>query len=261
MFKRLYAVRFDRPASVGRNKACMIECTDMADERTDVIVKFTGCETGATGLIRESLAAFLAADLGLPIPEPILVEVPEGFSAGPDHPDVNTLIRNSSRLAFGSTALPSGYTIYAPSQPLRGPIVQRAVHIFVFDTLIANTDRAPRNPNCMVKGENAIIIDHDLAFILDALFWKEPWKLGGGDELAAPEKHIFWTLAKSHRFDFDDLKSRLKEISDDRLAEYISALPGDWSEGNNSALRIVEYIKNLRDNADSAFSEIQRVLQ
>lgn len=261
MFKRLYAVRFDRPAATGRNKACMIECTDEADLRTDVIVKFTGCETGPTGLIRESLAAFLAADLGLPIPEPVLVAIPDGFTAGPDYPEVNQLVSKSSKFAFGSTALPGGYTIYAPTQPLRGPVVQRAVHIFVFDTLIANTDRAPGNPNCLVKGENAIIIDHDLAFILDALFWKEPWKLGGGDELAAPEKHIFWTLAKNHDFDFVELKDRLLAITDNRLSEYVSALPDDWHSGNNSAQRIVEYIKNLRDNADSAFSEIQRVLQ
>jgi hypothetical protein len=167
----------------------------------------------------------------------------------------------SSRFAFGSTALPAGFTIYAPAMQLRGPVVERAAHIFVFDTLISNSDRAPSNPNCMVRGENAVAIDHDLAFMLDALFWKEPWKLGGGETIAAPDKHIFWSLAKAHDFDFAELKGRLMAISDERLGEYLDSLPSDWKIGNNSAERIVDYIKSLRDNADATFSEIQRVLQ
>lgn len=261
MFKHLYAVRFDRQASSGRNKACLIECADMTDQRTEAIVKFTGCESGPYGLIREALAAFFARDLDIAIPEPLLIEIRPEFTAGPNHAEVNAMMQSSSRFAFGSTALPPGYTIYAPTQPLRGSAVIRAAHIFVFDTLIANSDRAPSNPNCLVKGENAIIIDHDLAFMLDALFWKEPWKLGGGDELAAPDKHIFWELAKSNNFDFSELKLRLSEISDARLSEYLRALPDDWVQGNDSASRIVEYIRSLRDNADETFSELQRVLQ
>ncbi|MNF59191.1 hypothetical protein D3C84_407730 [compost metagenome] len=207
------------------------------------------------------MTAFFARDLEIPIPRPLLVEIIDGFSAGPAHPASNELIARSSRFAFGSTALPPGFTIYAPATPLRGPIVQRAAHIFVFDTLIANSDRAPKNPNCLVKGEDAIVIDHDLAFMLDVLFWKEPWKLGGGDELAASEKHIFWDLAKTHKFEFDELKARLVAITDERLEEYIDALPDDWKIGNDSAPRIVEYIRSLRDNADATFSEVQRVLQ
>lgn len=261
MFKHLYAFRFDRPLSVGRNKACLIECADMTNQRTEAIVKFSGCESGRTGLIREALTAFFARDLEIPIPRPLLIEIVDGFSAGPTHRVYDELIAKSSRFAFGSTAVPPGFTIYAPATPLRGPIVQRAANLFVFDTLIANCDRTPKNPNCLIKGENAIAIDHDLAFMLDALFWKEPWRLGGGDELAAPDKHIFWGLAKAHKFEFDELKEKLLEISGERLEEYIDALPDDWKSGNDSAPRIIEYIKSLRDNADATFSEIQRVLQ
>ena len=72
---------------------------------------------------------------------------------------------------------------------------------------------------------------------------------------------LLYNILLHHDFDFAELKARLLAITDDRLSEYVSALPGDWHSGNNSAQRIVEYIKNLRDNADSAFSEIQRVLQ
>lgn len=82
MFRTAYAVRFDRPARNGRNKACLLECADLAGVRIDVIAKFTACESGPTGLIREALAAFFAADLGLHVPEPILVEVPLGSAQG-----------------------------------------------------------------------------------------------------------------------------------------------------------------------------------
>lgn len=261
MFRRMYALRFDRPAGNGRNKACFIECADMSGQRTDVIVKFTGCESGPTGLIREAMAAFFAADLEMPIPAPVLVEIPAAFGAGSTYPEYDKLISQSSRFAFGSTALPAGYTIYSPALPLKGPLVQRAADIFAFDTFIVNPDRHPKNPNCLMKGDNLIVIDHDLAFLLDTLFWKEPWILGGGSALASPERHIFWENIKNQKIDYIKLQVALKAISDSRLDEYVSALPVDWHTGNETAKNTVNYLRKLRDNADSAFSEIQRVLQ
>lgn len=261
IFRTAYAVRFDRPARNGRNKACLLECADLAGVRIDVIAKFTACESGPTGLIREALAAFFAADLGLHVPEPILVEVPPRFSAGASFPEVDHMMATSSRYAFGSAALPAGYMIVAPALPVKGPMLQRAADIFAFDTFVANGDRHPRNPNCLVRGEDLAVIDHDLAFLMDAiLFWKSPWVLGGGESLADPEKHIFWHQIRAQKLDFTRLGECLKAITDARLDEYVAALPDDWKLGNQAAQNTVQYIKDLRQNADDAFSELQRVL-
>lgn len=262
MFRKVYATRFEKQAGNGRNKACFVTCMDMAGARTEAVVKFSALsESGVGTLVREALAAFFAADLGLPIPEPLLVELPELFtkSLATEHAQ---LIAKSGRYAFGSAKLAAGFQIFAPALRLADAHVQHAAEIFVFDTFIANGDRKPSNPNCLINGDDIAIIDHDISFLMKAiLFWKAPWTLGGGEELGQIDKHIFWTQVRDKKLSFPRLKAALVSITDQRLDEYIAALPDEWKAGNDIADGIVSYIKELRDNANQAFDEIQRVLQ
>lgn len=263
MFRKVYAVRFEKPAGNGRNRACFITCRDMTGERTEAVVKFSALsESGCGTLVREALAAFFAVDLGLPVPEPLLVEVSEMFKASLVQSEHSGLIAKSSQFAFGSTKLPAGYQIFAPAMRLAESQIQSAAEIYVFDTFIANFDRAPKNPNCLINGDSISIIDHDLAFLMDTiLFWKSPWKLGGGEELGQVDKHIFWSQVQQRKINLERLKSALLAISDKRIAEYIAALPHEWMHGNNIATEVTSYIQELRSNADHAFAEAQRVLQ
>lgn len=264
MFRKVYAVRFDKPAGNGRNRACFITCSDMAGERSEAIVKFSsGCESGVGALIREALSAFFAADLGLHIPEPLLVEVPTQFTAGPAFPEHSAFIATSSKYAFGSTKLAPGYQIVSPAHPVQGPMMQRAAEIFVFDTFTANYDRGPQNPNCLMQGDFVSIIDHELAFLMGSiLFWKSPWAVGGGEALSNVDRHVFWIHVRKQKIDFERMKSCLLMIDDARLDSYMAALPDEWlaGEGNIIASEIVSYIRDLRDNGDEAFNEVVRVL-
>lgn len=263
MFRKVYAARFEKPAGNGRNRACFLSCIDLAGQRTEAVVKFSALsESGCGTLIREAMAAFFAADLGLPVPEPLLVEATDAFKATllpSEHAD---LIVRSSQFAFGSTKLGAGFQIFAPAFRLDDGHIQCAAEIFAFDTFIANSDRAPRNPNCLLHGDYISIIDHDLSFLMGAiLFWKAPWELGGGDELSKVDKHIFWSQVKGKVLDFARLKAALMQITDERLVEYVAALPAEWLCGNSIADEVVSYIKRLRENADDAFAEVERVLQ
>lgn len=264
MFRKVYAIRFDKPAGNGRNRACFVTCADAAGVRSEAVVKFSsGCESGVGALIREALSAFFAADLGLQIPEPLLVEVPGQFSAGPSYPEHTAFIASSSRYAFGSTKLAAGYQIVSPAHPVSGPMIQKAAEIFVFDTFIANMDRGPQNPNCLMQGEFVSIIDHELAFLMGSiLFWKSPWAMGGGDSLNAVDKHVFWTHVRKQKIDLNRMKNGLIQIDDARLDEYLAALPDEWlaGKGNAIAVEIVSYIRDLRNNSDDAFNEVVRVL-
>lgn len=264
MFRKVYAIRFDKPAGNGRNHACFVTCTDLAGERYEAIVKFSaGCESGVGALIREALSAFLAADLGLHVPEPLLVEVPQQFTAGPAHPAENAFIAASCRYAFGSTKLAAGYQIVSPAHPIQGPMIQKAAEIFVFDTFTANYDRGPQNPNCLTQGDLVSIIDHELAFLMSAiLFWKNPWTKGGGDTLSMVDKHVFWIHVRKQNIDFERMKTCLLLIDDARLDLYVAALPDEWlaGQGNVIASEIVSYIRELRDNSTEAFNEVVRVL-
>lgn len=263
MFRKVYAARFEKAAANGRNRACFLTCVDLAGNRTEAVVKFSAMsESGHGTLIREALAAFFAADLGLPVPEPLLIEVPEAFVNVMATTEHGPLIAQSSRYAFGSEKLGAGYQIFAPAFRLTDGQLQCAAEIFAFDTFVANSDRAPHNPNCLFHGDYISIIDHDLSFLMGTiLFWKAPWELGGADELSRVDKHIFWVQVKQKNLSFERLKLALLDISDERLAEYVAALPADWMLGNNIAEEIVSYIKRLRENAHDAFAEVERVLQ
>lgn len=264
MFRKVFAVRFDKPAGNGRNRACFVTCADLEGNRTEAVVKFSsGCESGVGALIREALSSFFAADLGLQIPEPVLVEVPLQFTAGPAFPEHSAFIAASSRYAFGSTKLAAGYQIVSPAHPVQGPMIQRAAEIFVFDTFTANYDRGPQNPNCLMQGDFVSIIDHELAFLMGSiLFWKAPWTSGGAETLSNVDKHVFWIHVRKQKIDFERMKNCLHDIDDARLDAYKAALPDEWldEKGNAIATEIVSYIRDLRDNSTEAFNEVVRVL-
>jgi len=45
-----------------------------------------------------------------------------------------------------------------------GVLVQTAAEVLVFDAIVQNPDRRADNPNCLVRGDEIRIIDHELAF-------------------------------------------------------------------------------------------------
>jgi hypothetical protein len=64
------ASRFDRRTSSGKTWPCLLSCTRADGDETEVVAKFSaGCERQVGGLVAEAIAAILAADLDLPVPE------------------------------------------------------------------------------------------------------------------------------------------------------------------------------------------------
>ncbi|WP_230139198.1 HipA family kinase [Pseudomonas sp. Bi130] len=236
----------------------------MSNTRYEAIVKFSaGCENGIGALIREAISSFFALDLGLRIPAPLLVELPAQFTAGTAYPEESTFIKASCKFAFGSTKLAAGYQILSPAHPMTAPLIQSAAEVFAFDTFVANLDRGPVRPNCMILGDCLHVIDHELAFFMNAiLFWKAPWDKGGGDALSSDDKHVFWIHVRKQNINLSTMKDKLDAIDDARLNSYITMLPDEWlaGDGNAIATEIVTYIKNLRANSTAAFNEVVRVL-
>src|SRR5260370_11758325 len=77
-------------------------------ERTDgtvveVVAKFSaGCEEHDASLAREVIAACLAVDLGFPVPEPFLVDVPRNWALHVTDPHQRARIKASSPVTAGS---------------------------------------------------------------------------------------------------------------------------------------------------------------
>lgn len=72
---RRKAVEFQRPVTSGKSRPLFVFCEASDGSIVEVVAKFSAfCERGVTSLSMEVIAACLAADLGLPISEPVLVE-------------------------------------------------------------------------------------------------------------------------------------------------------------------------------------------
>jgi hypothetical protein len=171
-------------------------------------------------LAREAIAACLAADLGLPVPKPWLVEIPQEIIPVVTDAQIADKLRRSCPVAFGSTRTP-GFTAWSTGHRLSDAMRPVASGILLFDAIIQNPDRRAENPNCLVKGNELRIIDHELAFMHRIiLFWQAPWLLGGMKDFESPGRHIFVHELKGAPIDFAPIKSRWTALSDARLQEY-----------------------------------------
>ena len=170
----------------------MLVCLDAAGVEVELFAKLSArCEQGVVHLTREAIGACLAADLGLPVPQPFLVEMPPAWVAAVSDADVRNAMIASVPIAFGSRLVGPQFGTWHSGFMLRPQMADTALGIFVFDAIIQNDDRREGNANCLVLGEHLRIIDHELAFAhAQMLFWQPPWQLGGLQRLVNPGAHI-----------------------------------------------------------------------
>lgn len=261
MLNRVTAVRFDRPAASGRTKPCVAGCVSESGEEVDVILKFAaGCDMKGRSLMVEAIAAMLAADLGLPVPEPFLVEVDHAFAGSiPDH-GAKTLAQASLGWNFGSRKLPAGYSIYPAGKSLPRELLPTAAEIIAFDTFIVNPDRTVANPNLLFNGRSLAIYDHELALLTEGLLgWKPPWE--PESIRFKPGSHVLLEEVRGKPLDMRRLSGAFEAISPDRLKEYRQELPAAWLDDGAAAEGILAYLGRLRDNIRQATQELVGGLQ
>jgi hypothetical protein len=165
MIRRATPLRFDREAEAGRNKPLRIVVEADDGSEHEVFLKISAKpELGVEGLANEALAACLAGDLELPINEPFLVDLDPDWVGSVSDPGVRTALQDSVPVAFGSKAAGVQWKLWSRSDVLTADRRPQALAIFAFDAYVENDDRSQRNSNCLVKGSEFRIIDHELAF-------------------------------------------------------------------------------------------------
>ena len=82
MLDRATPIEFSRTTTNGRTRPAIVVCETAAGDQIDVVAKFSAsCDHGVVNLAREVVAACLAADLGLPIPKPFLLDIQPDWAA------------------------------------------------------------------------------------------------------------------------------------------------------------------------------------
>lgn len=264
MLDEVLALRFDRRMDVGRTCPLLLGVQRIDGREEEVVAKFSkGANIGAGGLVRESLCAMLASDLGLPVPEPFLVRVDDAFrdAVRGVNPEVAALLDGSLTLGFGSKKLTSGFSTWTQGRRIPKTMQVAAAEIFAFDALIENPDRRPERPNLLVRGETFAIFDHELALLTERLSgWRPPWEVGALHGAGQPDAHVFSGPLKGKSLNLDRLTGAWEAITDDRLKEYGAALPPEWASASDTADAAIRFIIQLRDNIRPAIQEVLRCL-
>ena len=157
MLETVTPVQFHDGVTSGRTKPSRVTCEKADKTFVEVVAKFSdACDYKDASLALEVIGACLAADLGLPVPKPYLLDVQPAWVATVTNAERRAAMQRSSPVAFGSTQAGTGFRAWTAADRITGAMLPSAAGIFAFDAFINNFDRRSDNPNCLVKGAAAV---------------------------------------------------------------------------------------------------------
>ncbi|MEZ4371856.1 MAG: HipA family kinase [Polyangiaceae bacterium] len=129
--------------------------------RGDFVAKLRGAAQGSAALISECLVSDLAEQLGLPVPERAVLQIPEDI----DSDDQNDELLQLLGLSVGKNL---GVRFLEGAEELRADRADRvdaelAARVLWLDAWVLNMDRSARNPNILSWHGQHWLIDHGAA--------------------------------------------------------------------------------------------------
>ena len=151
------ATRYVQPLREGGSLPAVVET-----EAGLFVVKFRGAGQGPKALVAELIVGQLAAAVGLPVPELVLVDVPPPFGRSEPDPEIQDILRKSHGLNVGIRYLDGAFNFDASAA---GELVSAdfASRLVWLDALVTNPDRTHRNPNLLLWADALWLIDHGAA--------------------------------------------------------------------------------------------------
>jgi len=166
VLRTVLATRYVTPLREGGSLPGLME----ADDLGTYVVKYRGAGQGRKALIAEVICARLARELGLPVPELVIVELDTALAAGEPDEEVQALLRGSGGRNLGVDFLPGALDF----DPVAFEVdTEFAGRVLWFDALINNVDRSWRNPNLLSWHGRPYLIDHGSALTFHHT-WKSP---------------------------------------------------------------------------------------
>jgi hypothetical protein len=223
------ATRYVTPLREGGSLPGLVE----ADDDGLYVLKFRGAGQGPKALVAEVVVAGLAAALGLPVPELVLMELDPAIGQAEPDPEIQDLLLASGGLNLGVDFLP-GALMFSPASDLV-PDAELAAAVVWLDALVTNVDRSVQNPNLLEWHGRIWLIDHGAA-----LYWhhSRPPADPRLDPFKAVRDHVLLPFASSIE-EADGLLAPLLTLEVlDRVAASIPAL---WLGGGDPRA-YVEYL-------------------
>jgi len=219
MLRTVHAARYVMPFREGGSVPALVEGDDLGM----YVMKLRGAAQGAKALVAELVGGELARAAGLAVPELVFVSVDEALASAEPDPELAQPLEASSGLNLALDYLPGSITY----DPLAGPRPDAitASRLVLFDSLVMNVDRTPRNPNLLTWHERVWLIDHGAALYIHH-GWDPSKPLEGADDpFAEIRTHVLLGAAT----ELSAAAGHLARALDDALiTRVVRAIPEAW---------------------------------
>ena len=198
----------------------------------------------------ELLASFMASELDLNVPSPVLIKVSSELS--------KTFKHDVSDLNFG-TEYKSGYYGIIRNQSLSEFQRLQINQIFPFDIFISNVARRTEHPNLLTDGNNLFIFNHQNAFdfLNDGYKNKTPWEFRPQDQDWI-KSHLFFPYLKNKFPDFSILVNKLVRLDDIFWNKAFLLIPDEWK--TDELEEIKSHSQAIIANKESFLQSLKNVL-
>ncbi len=165
MIKTVEAIRYVTPLREGGSLPAIVE----ADDGQLYVLKFVGAGQGAKALVAEVIAGEIGRQLGLNVPELVIMNLDPAIGVSEPDAEIQDLLRASSGLNLGMAYLPNAVPFNLLLAP--PPDSVTASLIVWLDAFVTNVDRTPENVNMLLSLDKLWLIDHGAA-----LYFHHTWK-------------------------------------------------------------------------------------
>jgi hypothetical protein len=217
--RTVHASRYVLPLREGGSVPALVEGDDLGM----YVVKLRGAAQGPKALVAELVAGELARALGLAVPELVFVDLDRALADSEPDPELAEPLEASAGLNLGLDYLPGSITFDPAADPAPDPTI--ASRIVLFDALVANIDRTPRNPNLLVWHSRIWLIDHGASLYFHH-GWSSAKRLdGSGDPFGRAREHVLLRWAST----LGDAAAHFgATLTADVVARVVGALPVGW---------------------------------
>lgn len=211
------------------------------------VVKFRGAGQGPRALIAELIVGLLAQQVGLPVPEPAVIEIAPTFGRAEPDPEIQEILRASHGVNVGARYLDGAFNFdpYAAGEFIDSRFASDLVW---FDAFTTNPDRTHRNPNILIWQRRPWLIDHGAA-----IYAHHSWNTADAERTRTPFPWIRDHVLLAEADAIESADSRLsKGISPEGLDDVLTSVPdallldplivGEFATADAARARYREYL-------------------
>ncbi len=232
MIRSVDGLRYVMPFREGGSVPVLME----ADDLGLYVVKLRGAAQGSKALISELVGGEVGRALGLFVPELVFVHLDASLALSEPDPELALPLEGSAGRNLGLDYLPGSVTFDpAVSEPLDEALASRIV---LFDALILNVDRTPRNPNLLVWHGRLWLIDHGAALYVHH-GWSPSTVVSSASD---PFPHIASHVLLPFATELEGATQHMREVlTVERIQTITEAIPDDWLDERDGFTDLVQH--------------------